>query len=155
MSGSTRGELPSYDTYVSNRTSAEKHKHVSSAYVAGNGSESSKMKVKNGGRFGQAFRAAKSQDSKEVLCYNCQKKRLVARFCPRSNVARRNSQTDIRSPGNVMRCCHCHSTQHLARFCTKANNSGDRDGPRRRPQSERVLARCVYRPPQVYPAATL
>ena len=77
---------------------------------------------------GTLFRAAKSQDSnKEVLCYNCQKKSHVARFCPQSNVVRQSSQTASRSPGNVRRCYHCQSTQHLARFCTKANNSGDRD----------------------------
>jgi len=66
------GELA--DTYVSNHTSTEKPKHVSSAYVANNGSESPKMNTKNGGRFGHAVRVAKRQDSnKEVLCYNCQK----------------------------------------------------------------------------------
>jgi len=64
------GELA--ETYV-NHTSNEKPKHVSSAYVANNVSESPKMNAKNGGRIGQAVRAAKSQDSsKEVLCYNCQ-----------------------------------------------------------------------------------
>jgi len=63
------GELA--DTYVSNHTSIEKPKHVSGAYVASNRSESPKKNAKNGGRFGHAFPAAKSQDSnKEVLCYN-------------------------------------------------------------------------------------
>ena len=89
------GELA--DTYVSNHTGIEKPKHVSGAYVASNGSESPKKNAKNGGRLGHAFLAAKSQDSnKELLCYNCQKKGHVARFCPQSNVVRQSSQTASR-----------------------------------------------------------
>jgi len=61
------------------------------------------------------------------VCYKCQQKGHVARFCPHSNVVRQSSQTASRSPGNVRRCYHCQSTQNFARFCTKANNSGDRD----------------------------
>ena len=39
------------------------------------------MNDKNYGRFGQAFPAAKVQDfSKEMVCYNCQKRGHVARF---------------------------------------------------------------------------
>ena len=55
------GELA--DTYVSSHTSAEKPKHVSSAYVASNGSKSPKISAKNGGRFGQTFQAVKGQHS--------------------------------------------------------------------------------------------
>jgi len=67
------GELA--DTYVSNHTSMEKPKHVSSAYVASNGSKSPKMSAKNGGRFGQNFQTAKGQhSSKEMVCYSCQQK---------------------------------------------------------------------------------
>jgi len=63
------------NTCVSNHTSAKKPKHVNSAYVASSGSESPKMNAKNGGRFGYAFRAAKGKYfSKEMVCYNCQKK---------------------------------------------------------------------------------
>jgi len=142
------GELA--DTYVSNHTSAEKPKHVSSAYVGSNGSESPKTNAQNGGRFGHAFRAAKSQDSnKEVLCYNCQKKGHIARFCPQSNVVRQSSQTASRSPGNVRRCYRCHSTQHLARFCTKANNSGDRDG-----SEAQATVRACFSDVRIAPAAS-
>ena len=75
------GELA--DTYISNHTSAEKPKHVSSAYVASTGSRSSNMNGKGGGHFGQTFQAAKGQQSsKEMVCYNCQKKGHVIRFCP-------------------------------------------------------------------------
>ena len=69
------GELA--DTYVSNHTSTEKPRHVSSAYVANTGSESPKMNARNGGRFGQTFQAAKGQQSsKETVCYNCQQKAM-------------------------------------------------------------------------------
>ena len=75
------GELA--DTYISNHTSAEKPKHVSSAYVASTGSRSSNMNGKGGRHFGQTFQAAKGQQSsKEMVCYNCQKKGHVIRFCP-------------------------------------------------------------------------
>jgi len=87
------------------------------------------MNDKNYGRFGQAFLAAKGQDfSKEMVCYNCQKKGHVARFCPQSSVARQSSQTASRSPGKLRRCYCCQSTQHVARFCTKVNSSGGGDG---------------------------
>jgi len=63
------GELA--DTYISNRTSTEKPKHVSRAYVANTGLKSPIMNAKNNKRFGQTFQAAKGQQSsKETVCYN-------------------------------------------------------------------------------------
>jgi len=59
------GELA--DTYVSNHTSAEKPKHVNSAYVASTGSRSSNMNGKNGRHFGQTFQAAKGQQSSKEM----------------------------------------------------------------------------------------
>ena len=91
------GELA--DTYVSNHTSTEKAKHVSSAFVTSTGSRSSNMNGKGGGHFGQTFQVAKDQQSsKEIVCYNCQKKGRVAMFCPQSSDARQNSQTTSSSP---------------------------------------------------------
>ena len=128
MTGLIRGELA--DTYVSNHTDAEKPKHVSSAYVVNNGSKSPKMNAKSGGRFGQTFQAAKGQQfGKEIVCYNCQSKGHVARFCPQSSGARQAGQTASMSPSKVRRCYRCQSTQHLVRFCPKANvteEAGDR-----------------------------
>jgi len=72
--------------------------------------------------------AKDQQSSKEIVCYNCQKKGHIARFCPQSSDARQNSQTTSTSPDKVRRCFRCQSTQHLARFCPKINNSGDRYG---------------------------
>ena len=98
----------------------------------------------------KTFQAAKGQhSSKEMVCYSCQQKGHVARFCPQSNVVRQSSQTASRSPGNVRRCFHCQSTQHVARFCQKANNSGDRDG-----SEAQATVRACFSDVRIAPAAS-
>ena len=69
------GELA--DTYVSNHTSMEKPKHVSSAYVASNGSESPKKNAKMVDDLGTLFEQQKAKIPTRRCCVIIARKRAM------------------------------------------------------------------------------
>jgi len=74
------GELA--DTYVSNHTSTEKPRHVSSAYVANTGSESPKMNAGMVDDLGKLFKRRKANSPVRRRCAIIASKRPCSQVLP-------------------------------------------------------------------------